>query len=233
MYNLAIVNGQGKTISNTFKLHAFHFSDKDYLLSTLDHIHGGIIHLKEETDLGTVFEMIVSLKRDRALPIWIKDETGSIINRKLSIELGAVGIVDSTFTEEELFVQIKNTLELIYLSVDRDLKKQNKQETFSINPQNHSLHIPRKGEINLTYLEYKIVALLATKSNQAFTYDAIYTNVWSIEKEIDTSTKKYRIANMVFHIRSKLKQQGINPDILRTVRSVGYLLDSTIEISAG
>lgn len=99
-----------------------------------------------------------------------------------------------------------------------------------MNAQNHSIQLPNQTEVSLTNLEYKLLALLDTRVNQAFTYENIYSSIWDSKRETELSEKKYRIANMVFHIRNKLKRHDINPNVLRTVRSVGYLLDTNVEI---
>lgn len=120
-------------------------------------------------------------------------------------------------------------MDLIYLNSQKIVAAKETKSGFQLNDQNHSIQIPEKEEVNLTHLEYKLLALLFTQVNQAFTYEDIHTKVWTIEKKTEFSEKKYRIANMVFHIRKKLKRHGINPNVLRTVRSIGYLLDTNIE----
>lgn len=230
MYNLALVNATESNVTESLNLCTFYFSDEKHLLQQLDTIQGVVIHQNKGTDLSAILELILLIRKSSSLPIWIRDEIGNRINRKLAIELGAIGVLDSKFSAEEMFVLIKNTMELIYPRLQQNSGEENGKANLQLSKQNHSIQIPNKAEVSLTHLEYKMLMLLSTRVNQAFTYEDIHASVWKSEKETGLLEKKYRIANMVFHIRNKLKQHDINPNVLRTVRSVGYLLDTNIEI---
>lgn len=230
MYNLATVNTEEYSIPDSLNLRGFNFSDEKHLFHQLDHIHGVIIRQKKGKDPSSNFELMLSIKRHSSLPIWIIDETENRVNRKLTIELGAIGVLDPKFSDEEMFVLIKNTMDLIYPKALQNTTKETKKGNLKLNAQNHSIQLPNQTEVSLTNLEYKLLALLDTRVNQAFTYENIYSNIWNSKRETELSEKKYRIANMVFHIRNKLKHHDINPNVLRTVRSVGYLLDTNVEI---
>lgn len=230
MYNLAIINTQEYSVPESLNLRSFYFLDEKHLFQQVDTIHGVIIYQEKGEELSANLELILSIKRRSSLPIWIIDETKNRMNRKLMLDLGAVGVLDSSFSDEEISILIKNTMELIYSRSVKNHSERTKKAGFQLNTQNHSIQVPNKVEISLTHLEYKILTLLATRVNQAFTYEDIHATVWGKEREVEFIEQKYHIANTVFHIRDKLKRHGLNPNILRTVRSVGYLLDATIEI---
>lgn len=232
MYNLATINTQEYSIPRSLNMRSFNYSDEKHLFHQLDTIHGVIIHHKRGQDPRANLELMLSIKRRSSLPIWVIDETENKFNRKITIEIGAIGVLDSKFPEEEMFILIKNTMDMIYLRSQISNKEKTKISHLQLNTQNHSIQVPNKVEVSLTQLEYKMVALLAAKSNQAISYEDIYANMWMLDEEISISEKKYRIANMVFHIRNKLKQNEINPNVLRTVRSVGYLIDTKVEVSS-
>lgn len=230
MYTLAIIHAHERELPKTLDLKGVYITTEQQLFHQLDQIHGVVIYQKKGQDPRTNFEWLLSIKRRRLLPVWIIDESENKLTRKLTIELGAIGVLDSNISGEEMFVLIKNTLTLIYPVGLQTTGGDAGKRTFQLNAQNHSINIPNRGEISLTHLEYKLLSLLDTKANQAFTYEDIHGTVWTQERDTAFLEKKYRIANMVFHIRSKLKNNGVNPNILRTVRSIGYLLDTTIEI---
>ncbi|MDA9470511.1 winged helix-turn-helix domain-containing protein [Enterococcus sp. 5H] len=228
MYTIGIINDQNISLPETLNLRGVFFSDPKDMLLQLEKVDGVIIYQKEGQNSNTVFDLVLSIKKQRRLPIWIRDETESAINRKLNLELGAIGVLDKRISEEELVVMIKNILNLLDSRLIGNIKNSAEESLLKLNNQNHSMELPNNIEIRLTNLESKLLELLATRLNQVFTYDEIYHQVWSIEKETDEAKKKYRIANMIFHVRSKFIQQGIEPELLRTVRSVGYLLDTNV-----
>ena len=89
-------------------------------------------------------------------------------------------------------------------------------------PNNVSVRLyPNEDEISLTRLEYQLMNLLYENPSKGITYEEIYEEVW----QTPYKDNKYRVANLVFHLREKLEKAGGKPSIIRTVRSRGYMLD--------
>ena len=228
MYNLAMFNSHDYSIPASIKLCDVYFSDENQLLNQLDNVHGVVIHSSAEENQNKVLELILSIKRRFTLPIWVRTEKNNAISKKLNLELGVLGNLDENVSNEEMFVIIENTLNLIHDTDGENTTEIKTSNELQLNSLNCSMKIPNKAEVSLTRLEYKMISLLATRVNQAFTYEEIYKYVWEDGEETDNSSKRYRTSNLAFHIRNKLSQNGMNPKILRTVRSVGYLLDSNL-----
>lgn len=228
MYNLAIYNGYDYDIPSSIRLREFHFSQEQQLLSQLDTVQGVVIHYSEEDNQNKILELILSINRHFSLPIWIRDKAESTMSKKLNLELGVLGNLDSTISDEEMYVIIENTLNLFHRKATEEGRRDpiNKIKLDSFN---NSIKLAGTAEVALTQLEYRMLTLLATRVNQAFTYEEIYESVWSFGEDVSIQVKKYRTSNLAFHIRNKLSRHGINPKVLRTVRSVGYLLDSNIK----
>lgn len=229
MYNLAMFNLQDYSIPASIKLCDFYFSDENHLLNQLENVHGIVIHCSSDENQNKVLELILSIKRRFTLPIWVRSETDNVISKKLNLELGVVGNFDKNITNEEMFVIIENTLKLVYSNENEENIETKASKELLLNSLNFSIKVPGKAEVSLTRMEFKMISLLASRMNQAFTYEEIYKHVWESEEDTDNSTKGYRTSNLAFHIRNKLSHHGMNPKILRTVRSVGYLLDSNLE----
>ena len=52
------------------------------------------------------------------------------------------------------------------------------------------------------------------------TNEELYKNVWK-----DTANeRKYRVANVIFHLRKKIEQDVNKPQYIKTIRSKGYML---------
>lgn len=225
MYNIAIFNRKKHPIISSQKLNLVEIADENQLFHQLNFIDGIVIHRSEEEDQNKLLELLLSIKRQKYFPIWIREENGDQLIRRLAIELGALSSFDATSSSDEIVRVIENTFHLIY---QNSLKVSGENENgteITLNESNLSIMMPNNTEIRLTQLEYKLVSLLANNINQTFVYEDIYKHVWPVDNELNTGHKKYRIANLVFHIRTKLKQHKVNSNVLQTVRSVGYRLN--------
>src|ERR687888_268566 len=79
--------------------------------------------------------------------------------------------------------------------------------------------VTRQGEqISLTPLEFDLLVALARKPRQVFTRDVLLEQVWGYRHAADT-----RLVNVhVQRLRSKVERDPENPEIVLTVRGVGY-----------
>ena len=79
--------------------------------------------------------------------------------------------------------------------------------------------VTRAGKpINLTPLEFDLLVCLARKPWQVFTREVLLEQVWGYRHSADT-----RLVNVhVQRLRSKVEHDPENPEIVVTVRGVGY-----------
>ena len=83
-----------------------------------------------------------------------------------------------------------------------------------------AVHSVRRGELNLslTPLEFDLLLCLARKPGQVFTREALLEEVWGYRHSADT-----RLVNVhVQRLRAKIEHDPERPDIVLTVRGVGY-----------
>ena len=87
----------------------------------------------------------------------------------------------------------------------------------SIDVAGHS--VTREGEpINLTPLEFDLLVCLARKPWQVFTREVLLEQVWGYRHAADT-----RLVNVhVQRLRAKIEPDPERPEIILTVRGVGY-----------
>ncbi len=81
-------------------------------------------------------------------------------------------------------------------------------------------HTVRRGEesLLLTPLEFDLLLCLARKPGQVFTREALLEEVWGYRHSADT-----RLVNVhVQRLRAKIEHDPERPDIVLTVRGVGY-----------
>ncbi|MDO5727603.1 MAG: MtrAB system response regulator MtrA [Bowdeniella nasicola] len=81
-------------------------------------------------------------------------------------------------------------------------------------------HVVRRGEdiIALTPLEFDLLVALARKPATVFSRETLLREVWGYRHQADT-----RLVNVhVQRLRAKIERDPENPDIIITVRGVGY-----------
>ena len=86
-------------------------------------------------------------------------------------------------------------------------------------------HTVTRGDraISLTPLEFDLLAALARKPWQVFTRDVLLEQVWGYRHQADT-----RLVNVhVQRLRSKVEHDPENPEVVLTVRGVGYRAGAT------
>jgi two-component system response regulator MtrA len=79
--------------------------------------------------------------------------------------------------------------------------------------------VKRDGQLlSLTPLEFDLLVALASKPNQVFDRESLLEKVWGYRHAGDT-----RLVNVhVQRLRSKIERDPENPQIVVTVRGVGY-----------
>jgi two-component system, OmpR family, response regulator MtrA len=99
-------------------------------------------------------------------------------------------------------------------------------EALTIGPPDSAVHIDvpahqvtRDGEqVPLTPLEFDLLVALARKPRQVFTREVLLEQVWGYRHAADT-----RLVNVhVQRLRSKVERDPERPEVVLTVRGVGY-----------
>lgn len=230
LYNLAVFNGEPYSVPTEMELCHYNFTDKKIFLEKAAAFHGVVIHYSDVRQ-NEIFELILSIKKKTLLPVWVKDDSKKSMNTKLNLELGVIGNIDFDLTDEEMLLVIVNTLDLINNDTRRMQLPEKNTETniIQVNLRNSCLMLPDNKEVPLTKLEAKLMKVLASEHDNTVTYEELFKEVWTNpSNELELQEKKFRIANAIHHIRSKLTHAGVAPEFLKTVRSVGYLLNTQI-----
>ena len=79
--------------------------------------------------------------------------------------------------------------------------------------------VTRGGEvINLTPIEFDLLTTLASRPGQVFSREELLEKVWGYRKSGDT-----RLVNVhVQRLRSKVERDPDDPQVVLTVRGIGY-----------
>ncbi|WP_372729570.1 MtrAB system response regulator MtrA [Nocardioides sp.] len=153
------------------------------------------------------------IRGESGVPIVMLTAKGDTIDVVVGLESGADDYVVKPFKPKELVARIRARVRRFDAP---------EQETLSIGDVSidvagHS--VTRAGRtIPLTPLEFDLLVCLARKPWQVFTREVLLEQVWGYRHAADT-----RLVNVhVQRLRSKVEHDPENPEIVVTVRGVGY-----------
>ncbi len=153
------------------------------------------------------------IRAESGVPIVMLTAKGDTIDVVLGLESGADDYIVKPFMPKELIARIRARVRRAEAPVDEGLSIAD----LTIDVAGHS--VTRAGEsISLTPLEFDLLVCLARKPWQVFTREVLLEQVWGYRHSADT-----RLVNVhVQRLRSKVEHDPENPEVVLTVRGVGY-----------
>ncbi|WBT09343.1 MtrAB system response regulator MtrA [Corynebacterium sp. SCR221107] len=153
------------------------------------------------------------IRQESSVPIVMLTAKTDTVDVVLGLESGADDYVNKPFKPKELVARIRARL-----------RRTDTEESDILTIGGLSIDVPghtvRRGheEISLTPLEFDLLLELASKPGQVFTREELLHKVWGYRNASDT-----RLVNVhVQRLRAKIEQDPENPQIVLTVRGVGY-----------
>ena len=158
-------------------------------------------------------DICADIRRESSVPIIMltaRSETPDIVE---GLRAGADDYVTKPFKPRELLARIGAQSRRSGVSGQEVLRIAD----LVIDQAGHE--VTRQGRpINLTPLEFELLACLARKSWQVFSREELLRDVWGYQHASDT-----RLVNVhVQRLRAKVERDPENPAVVLTVRGVGY-----------
>ena len=153
------------------------------------------------------------IRAESGVPIVMLTAKVDTIDVVVGLESGADDYIMKPFKPKELVARIRARLRR---PLD-DLPEQLQIGDVGIDVAGHS--VKRDGQsIALTPLEFDLLVALARKPWQVFTREVLLEQVWGYRHSADT-----RLVNVhVQRLRSKIERDPESPEVVLTVRGVGY-----------
>jgi two-component system, OmpR family, response regulator MtrA len=153
------------------------------------------------------------IRAESGVPIVMLTAKSDTIDVVVGLESGADDYVVKPFKPKELVARIRARVRRTSDAGPESLAIGD----LVIDVAGHS--VSRNGTaINLTPLEFDLLVCLARKPRQVFTREVLLEQVWGYRHAADT-----RLVNVhVQRLRSKVEHDPENPEIVVTVRGVGY-----------
>jgi len=165
------------------------------------------------------FEVCRIIRRDeqlKQLPVLILTARGEVMDRVIGLELGADDYLAKPFEPRELVARIHNIFRRTQTQAVPPITEVSSHKTFqhlSIDEARHSVTLDQ-SPLELTQSEYRLLCLLASQPDTAFSRDDILNELRGIDAELFTRS----VDILVSRLRQKLKPLRC----IQTVWGSGY-----------
>ena len=153
------------------------------------------------------------IRKESAVPVVMLTAKTDTVDVVLGLESGADDYITKPFKPKELVARIRARLRRT---------DETPADVFEVGDLTVDVpqHTVTRGdeEIQLTPLEFDLLVEMARKPNQVHSREELLESVWGYRNASDT-----RLVNVhVQRLRSKIEHDPENPEIVLTVRGVGY-----------
>lgn len=166
-----------------------------------------------------------AIRKTSKVPIIMLTAMSEVSDRIAGLDMGADDYIVKPFSPKELESRIRSILR----RVDA-LNLLNHQSTGVI--EIGSLYIDANKrqayqygrQISLTYMEFGLLLLLASRPGEVISRQELLQNIWGYSKEVIVDTRVVDVH--MSRLRKKLKTEPQESELFQTVRGVGYALNS-------
>ncbi len=162
-------------------------------------------------------EVCRQVRAESGVPIIMITAKTDTVDVVLGLESGADDYVVKPFKPKEVVARVRARLRS---------REDTEPETLSIGPDDDPVridvpgHVVRRGEeqLQLTPLEFDLLVALARRPRTVFSRELLLEQVWNYRHAADT-----RLVNVhVQRLRAKVERDPEHPQVVVTVRGVGY-----------
>jgi DNA-binding response OmpR family regulator len=163
-------------------------------------------------------EVCRRLRAQSSVPIIMLTARGDELDKVLGLELGADDYITKPFSIREFRSRVRALLRRA------SVPRHDPRESDVIADEGLTIDLARRiverdGEpVQLTYVEFELLRVLAANPGRVFTRQALLEELWGGSEYREPRT----IDVHVRHLREKLERDSKEPELIVTVRSVGY-----------
>ena len=181
----------------------------------LTDLDGLILPMDQKEQLSTVIDWLLESQDIPNLFIWVfsteQIETEEDILRKLGVN----EVIEGGRYLSRLFLSVQNTM----TKVSSLIREEHSTDQSSLlDTKNQGIFVEDHRSIGLTRIEYTILSALVENVENVLTYEELMEIGWPN----NPTQGKYRLANLIFHLRKKIEKNAHYT--IRNYRSKGYLL---------
>jgi DNA-binding response OmpR family regulator len=164
------------------------------------------------------FDVCRAIRSRSTVPIIMLTAKTEETDKVLGLELGADDYITKPFSVREFRSRVKAVLRRAALAQpEAQFEEPIDAGELSIDFEKRSV-IVRGESVRLTYVEFEIIAALARAPGRVFSRTMLLERVWGDASYRDPRTIDVHIR----HLREKLEEEAKTPELILTVRGVGY-----------
>jgi DNA-binding response OmpR family regulator len=165
------------------------------------------------------FEVCRQLRARSAVPIIMLTAKAEEFDKVLGLELGADDYITKPFSMREFRSRVKAVLRRADLRRNGDDAAEPPLEDRELRMDFAKRHVEVRDEpVKLTYVEFEILAILARSPGRVFSRTMLLERLWGDAAYRDPRTIDVHIR----HLREKIERDPKEPELIFTVRGVGY-----------
>ena len=164
------------------------------------------------------FEVCRQVRARSSVPIIMLTARAEEIDKVLGLELGADDYITKPFSVREFRSRVKAVLRRAALSrTDETFEEPLEDGDLRIDFERRAVSLAGR-DVRLTYVEFEILATLARNPGRVYNRMVLLERVWGDASYRDPRTVDVHIR----HLREKLETEPKRPELIHTVRGVGY-----------
>src|SRR4051794_26369557 len=164
------------------------------------------------------FDVCRQIRAQSSVPIIMLTAKAEEFDKVLGLELGADDYITKPFSMREFRSRVKAVLRRADLRSNGDQAEQPLEDR-EVRIDFGKRQVEVRGEpVKLTYVEFEILAILARSPGRVFSRTMLLERLWGDAAYRDPRTIDVHIR----HLREKIEQDAKEPELIFTVRGVGY-----------
>jgi DNA-binding response OmpR family regulator len=164
------------------------------------------------------FQVCRRVRQTMDLPIIILSAKGETTDKVQGLELGADDYLPKPFEPSELLARVKAVLRRSEISTFDDPDADVFVGGLRLEPVSNRVILNGTRMIDLTPIEFRLLHCLMRNAGRTLSHDFLLSHAWGYEYEGYNN----QIAVYVRRLRSKIEEDPANPQLISTVRGLGY-----------
>jgi DNA-binding response OmpR family regulator len=164
------------------------------------------------------------LREHHDLPVIMISGAGSALDRIIGLEVGADDYLAKPFDPRELLARVKTVLRRYRRTAARETGAEREEGIrlgrYRLDLQRRQLYDEQGHEVELTAMEFDLLQAFARQPNRPLSRDQLL----NLTQNRDWNPYDRSIDIRIARLRRKLEDDPEKPQIIRTLRGVGYML---------
>lgn len=168
---------------------------------------------------GSGYDVCRRIKEIGDLPVIFLTAYDDEVNVVMGFEMGADDYISKPFRVKELLVRIKSVLRRYNKESNDGIVKIRDLVIYT----NEAKVYKNGAEIILTAMEYRLLLILLNNRGRVLSRNQLLENIWDIDGDFveDNTLTVY-----IKRLRDKIEEEPTKPDIIKTVRGLGYVIEN-------